>query len=220
MDLVVGNEDVTGLTMVTAPGAVVTGVVVSDTGEPFDFRAQQLQVGARPASFEMQGLGAATAGLGRVNADWTFELRNLTDERIFRVNAPQGWTLKAVGLNGQDIIDTPTEFAPGAAVAGVQMVLTKKVSALSGAVTDAAGKPLVDASVVVFPANEKLWVFQSRFIRAGRPDQDGTLPHDGTPSIRGLPHRRAPGPRRRPGGRSRVPGDRERPGQEILTRRG
>jgi hypothetical protein len=27
--------------------------------------------------------------------------------------------------------------------------------------------------VVVFPANEKLWVFQSRFIRAARPDQEG-----------------------------------------------
>ncbi len=64
-----------------------------------------------------------------------------------------------MGLNGQDITDTPTEFASGAAVSGVQIVLTKKVSALSGAVTDAAGKPLLDASIVVFPANEKLWAF-------------------------------------------------------------
>jgi hypothetical protein len=26
---------------------------------------------------------------------------------------------------------------------------------------------------VIFPANEKLWTYQSRFVRAARPDQDG-----------------------------------------------
>src|SRR5688572_2572081 len=33
MDLVVGAEDVEGLTLVTAPGTVINGTVVSDTGE-------------------------------------------------------------------------------------------------------------------------------------------------------------------------------------------
>ena len=33
MDLVVGTEDVEGLTLVTAPGATVSGTIVSDTGE-------------------------------------------------------------------------------------------------------------------------------------------------------------------------------------------
>ena len=33
------------------------------------------------------------------------------------------------------------------------------------AVTDARGNPALDATVVVFPANEKLWTYQSRFIR-------------------------------------------------------
>jgi hypothetical protein len=37
---------------------------------------------------------------------------------------------------------------------------------------DARGKPLLDATVVVFPANDKLWTFQLRFIKAAQPDQD------------------------------------------------
>ena len=45
--------------------------------------------------------------------------------------------------------------------------------ALSGQVTDSKGNPVLDATVVVFPANEKLWTYQSRFIKAARPDQDG-----------------------------------------------
>lgn len=179
MDLVVGADDITGLTLLAAPGAVVTGSVASDTGEPFDFRPQQLQVAARPFNLDVPGIGGG--GAARVDADWSFELRNLTDTRLFRVNAPQGWVLKSVNLNGQDITDTPMEFPPGQAVAGVQVVLTKKVSELSGAVTDADGKPLLDATVVVFPADEKLWAFQSRFIRAARPDQQGTYRMSGLP---------------------------------------
>ena len=178
MDLAVGADDVTGLTMVTAPGAVVTGMVVTDTGEPFDFPAQQLQVAARAVNVDVPGAGG---GNSRVGTDWTFELRGLTDARLFRVGAPQGWTLKTVSLNGQDITDVPTEFAPAQSVAGLQIVLTKKATALSGVVSDAKGKPLLDATVVVFPANDKLWTFQSRFIKAARPDQDGTYRMPGLP---------------------------------------
>lgn len=181
MDLVVGAEDVAGVTLVTAPGAVVTGLVVSDTGEPFDFPAQQLQVAARAASPDAQGPGGG--GAGRVGTNWTFELRGLTDARLFRVNPPQGWTLKSVALNGQDITDVPTELPPGQSVAGMQIVLTKKTTTLSGVVSDAAGRSLLDATVVVFPANEQLWTFQSRFIKAARPDQEGTYRVAGLPAL-------------------------------------
>jgi hypothetical protein len=180
MDLTVGVEDVTGLTMVTAPGAVVTGSVATDTGEPFDFPSQQLQVSARAVSPDAAGPGGG--GVGRVGANWTFELRGLTDARLFRVAAPQGWALKSVFLNGQDITDVPTELPPSQSVAGMQIVLTKKVTALSGLVTDGRGKPMLDSTVVVFPANDKLWMFQSRFIKAARPDQEGTYRMTGLPA--------------------------------------
>jgi hypothetical protein len=175
MDLTVGAEDVDGLMLITAPGATATGNVVSDTGDPFDFRAQQIQIAARVADIDAQSLGAGGAGGGnaRVNDDWTFQLNSLTDARLIRVSTPQAWTLKSVFLNGQEITDVPTEFAPGQTVAGLQIVLTKKVSALSGLLTDAKGNPVLDATVVVFPANEKLWGYQSRYIKATRPDQEG-----------------------------------------------
>ena len=40
-------------------------------------------------------------------------------------------------VNGQDITDAPMEFPPGQTVSGMQIVLTKKISALLGQVTDA-----------------------------------------------------------------------------------
>ena len=180
MDLAVGGEDVEGLTLVTSPGAVVNGNVVTDTGEPFDFRPQQLQVAARSVSVDSGG-GPPTPP-GRVGDDWSFQLRNVTDAVLVRTNVPQGWTLKSVSLNGQDITDVPMEFPSGQTVTGLQVVLTKKVSALSGQVLDSKGAPALDATVVVFPANDKLWTYQSRFIKAARPDQSGRFQMSALPA--------------------------------------
>jgi hypothetical protein len=96
-------------------------------------------------------------------------------------------------VNGQDITDLPVEFPAGQTVSGAQIVLTKKVTTLSGQVTDAKGNPVLDATVIAFPSNDKLWTFQSRFIKAARPDQDGRYKMTATSWTRRLPGRRAPG---------------------------
>jgi hypothetical protein len=172
MDITVGTDNVEGITLVTAPGTIINGTIVSETGEPFDFRAQQLQVTGRVAAPDAQGLGGGPGG-SRVGDDWTFSLRSVADAILIRTASPQGWTLKSVLHNGEDITDTPMEFPPGQTVGGVQIVMTKKIAGVTGLVTDSRGGPALDATVVVFPVNEKLWTYQSRFIRAARPDQDG-----------------------------------------------
>lgn len=172
MDLSVGADDVEGLTLVTSAGASISGTVISDSGEPFDFRASQLQIAARSASPDM-GPGGPTAPPARVSDDWSFALRNVNDAVLIRTSLPQGWALKSVSVGGADITDTPTEFPAGQPIAGMQIVLTRKLTALSGQVTDGRGNPVLDASIVIFPADDKLWTFQSRFVKTARPDQDG-----------------------------------------------
>lgn len=39
--------------------------------------------------------------------------------------------------------------------------------------TDDRNRPVLDATVVVFPANRELWTFQSRHLRTARPDING-----------------------------------------------
>jgi hypothetical protein len=172
LPVTVGGADIEGLTVVTRPGARVTGSIVTDTGEPPDFRPQQLQVSARAVSADFQ-LGGGAGGGARVNDDWTFELNSVSEARLIRVSAPQGWTLKAVNANGTDITDTPAEFPSGQTVSGVTIVLSKQVTTLSGLVADSRSRPILDATVVVFPEDEQLWTFQSRFVRTARPDQEG-----------------------------------------------
>ena len=177
-EITVGAEDLNGVVILTGPGARVTGQIVTDTGVAPALRAQQITVMARPVNLDPSSPGG---GVGRVNDDFTFELNGVFDPRVIRVNAPQGWSLKSVLLNGQDVTDLPLDLPPGQAVAGMQIVLTERATDLSGRVTDARSRPVTDVTVVIFPADEERWVYQSRFIRAARPDQDGRYQISGLP---------------------------------------
>jgi hypothetical protein len=173
LDLTVGGDDVAGLTLVTAPGARVSGTVVSDTGDAFPFPPSEVRVLAQPAVPDALGGGGGGGGDGRVNADSSFSIANVIDPRLFRVNAPQGWVVHGVTLNSQDITDVPVDFAPGQTVTGVQVVLTRTVASLSGLVVDDGNQPMLDATVVAFPADDSRWTYLSRFIRTARPNQEG-----------------------------------------------
>jgi len=177
-EIAVGGEDLDGVVIVTGPGARVTGVITTD-GQS-SIRPQQVQVGARLAEPE-QAMPGAGGGNMRLNDDWTFEMNGLFDARLFRVGVPQGWTLKSVTLNGQDITDTPIEFPSGQSVAGVQIAITDKVTNLTGRVTDIKGNAVTDVTVVVFPADEARWTYQSRFVKTARPGQDGQYQMSGLP---------------------------------------
>jgi protocatechuate 3,4-dioxygenase beta subunit len=179
LDVVVGGEDLDGVVIMTVPGARVLGQVTTDTNVAPPFRAQQLQVAARGA--DPTQASPPAGGNARVNEDWSFELSNLFGARLFRVSAPQGWVLKEVTLNGQDVTDTPVELPPGQTVSGLQVVLTEKQTQLSGRVVDSRGSPVTDATVVVFPSDDARWLYQSRFVRAARVDQQGNF------QLRGLP---------------------------------
>lgn len=173
MDLTVGAEDVGGLMVVTAPAGRIQGAVVTDTGEPLP--TEGVQVVARPASPDAQvtGPGGGGGGSARIGADGAFDLGNITDPRFVRATTPSGWTLKAVRVNSADVTDVPLDVAPGQVVTGVEVVITKKLSHAEGTVFDDRKQPVLDATVVVFPADDRLRGYQSRFVRSARPDQQG-----------------------------------------------
>ena len=108
------RDDVDGLTLVTAPAGYLSGAVVTDTGAPLP-TSGAVQVTTRPASPDAAfAIGPGGGGAsGRVSPEGYFELGNITEPRFIRVNAPQGWTLKSVLLNGQDITDVPLDVPPG-----------------------------------------------------------------------------------------------------------
>lgn len=172
MPVNIGSEDIENLVVVTAPAAIARGVVMTDDASVPPFRPDQVQLSAGPA----EPTTLFNPGQNRINDDFTFELTGLYDRRIIRGGAGglnSGWYLKTVLFDGTDITDTGMEFAAGRVYEGLQVIFTRKTTDLSGALTDDRGRPIVDASVVIFPADQSKWTYASRYVRTARPDTNG-----------------------------------------------
>jgi hypothetical protein len=130
----------------------------------------------------IMGIAGRALGGGRVANDGTFELRGVLGHQMIRLGtAPTGWTLKSITVNGEDITDKGYDFRPGNNVTGVVVTLTDRLTDLSGTVHDAKDQVAKDYVLVIFPADEKLWGGQSRYVRTARPNQEGAF------SLKGLP---------------------------------
>lgn len=177
LPLSVGNEDLTGITLVTGKGATVSGTIVAAQGAGTRIPTNGIQITTQ--SLQPQPSPARPA---RAEADGTFVLSNLFGSRVIRVNGlPQNWMLKAVMVGGVDVSDTPMDFKSTQEYKDAQIILTDKITEVTGKVAESAPGAVLDYAVVVFPDDEAKWIGASRYIRSARPDQQGTF------KIRALP---------------------------------
>jgi protocatechuate 3,4-dioxygenase beta subunit len=172
MPVSVNGDDLSGVILVTSKGASATGHLMFE-GSTKPNGLTSIRVSAVPVDAE--GPVMAFGGSGTVKADGAFELRGLSGTRLVRAaNLPPGWMLKEVRVNSADITDTGMEFKAGEAIAGVEIVLTSKLTQISGTVTGAGSQPAKDYTLVVFSDDPQRWTLvNSRFVAGTRPDQDG-----------------------------------------------
>ena len=181
VNVTVSGVDITGLTLVMSKGGSARGQIVFEDGKvPQSLRPSEVQLFANPLAFGRQSLPARS----NVKEDWSFEMTGINGERFLRAQLPPGWALKSVVYDGNDVTDRTIDFGTNGELAGIQVVLTQRQTTLSGTVLDPRGNVLKDYVVVVFAEDNVHWVPQTRFIRTGRPDQDGRF------TIRGLPPER------------------------------
>ena len=180
--IAVNGQDLTDLTMLLRHGAEIRGTLTFDGIQTPDPSAlERLQVTTSPLNptpFGQRGRSDAD-----VEADGRFVLGDIGGgARLIRVSRlPDDLQLKAVYVEGRNVIDTPREFAPGQTLSGVTLVLTDQITELTGMVHDHLGNALTEFTVIAFPTDERLWQPQSRHIVASRPDQNALY------QIRGLP---------------------------------
>jgi hypothetical protein len=184
--LTIANENIAGLRITTGPGATIKGRVVfegtaSRTGGLGPLRvvaqAEDLQT---PFGMGMM-FGGGANGDGSIADDGAFELGGVSGSVLFRLNAPATWTLKSVTIQGEDMTDVPYVFKGAQILSDVVIVMTDKLTEISGGVTDTRGRSVSDYVVVLLPSEAKAGAAATRFTRAIRPDQQGSY------SVRGLP---------------------------------
>jgi len=181
-EIAVDGQDITDLTMMLRHGAEIHGTITFDGNQlPDPSDVERLLVTTSPLNptpFEQRG--GADAGVG---ADSSFVLSDIVGgPRLIRINRlPDGLQLKSVYVEGRDVVDIPLDFGAGQTVSGVSLVLTDRITELTGMVHDERGDALTELTVIAFPTDDALWQPQSRHIRALRPDQNAQY------RIRGLP---------------------------------
>jgi len=174
----VGNDDMDNIIVTTSVGATARGVIVIDDGSAPTFKPSQVQVSANP--IEPMSMGGFVQP--KINDDYSFSISGLFERRLIRSFVQTGgWYLKAVFRGADDVTDSGVDFVPGRDIDDLQVVLTRKFIDLSGLVTDDRNRPIVDASVVIFPANRERWTTQSRYLRTLRPDTQGRYTTKGLP---------------------------------------
>lgn len=178
-DLVIIGEDVENIVLRTTIGATATGTLVVDGNLSDAFAPEDLLLFTMPQGFVDVPVGRGT---GRVDPDWSFEIGGMGDAQLVRLlGLPDGWVLEAVLLNGRNITDQPVHLPAGRTTGGFRIVVTDRTTRLRATIVDDDGRPVTDCRVVIFAADATRWQYPSRFVRAERPDQHGTI------DVRGLP---------------------------------
>ena len=178
--ITVTDTDLTNLTVILAPAASVSGSVT--------FLNTQAQQAPDPGQVRIAAPLVDAIDIGpnptaRVDRSGTFTLDGVqAGSHLFRIQgSPRGWMLKAVTVDGRDVIDAPVELRSGQTLSGVTFVFTDRLTEVNGTIADDRGTPITEYTMLAFPDDERLWRAQSRHIMTTRPDQNGKY------QLRGLP---------------------------------
>jgi hypothetical protein len=127
-------------------------------------------------------LAPGVPATANIHPDWTFEIRGVTGPRRLQlVRFPSGWALKEVMIGGVDVTDRPVALG-SQDLTDVEVVLTNRISEVSGLITDDGGRPAPASNIVIFPSDHDRWYWASRFLRKAVSGTDGMFSVPGLPA--------------------------------------
>lgn len=182
--VVLDGIDLDNVILATSNGWSVSGQVVADGGMTLTGFMTGFRIVAHPINGDQSAPGSpgtATPDNGRVRDNGTFTVSGIFGPARLGATVPDTWIVKAITQNGRDVTDTVFEPTNGDVLSGFQVIVSDRVTTLSGRITDDKGAALTDGTVLVFSSDSTRWADDSRFVQATRPDQQGRF------QMRGLP---------------------------------
>jgi protocatechuate 3,4-dioxygenase beta subunit len=181
LPVAVDGTDVAGLMLQTSIGSSIHGRITFDARDPSSRpRSGSLEISPVPVDVDLAPRSYASAD---IHSDWTFDIKGVNGPRRLQlVRAPAEWTLEDVRVNGVSVIDRPLPFGRREqSLQDVELVLSDRVSELTGTVTADRDAPATGASVIAFSVDRDRWYMASRFLRTTAAGERGAF------SIKGLP---------------------------------
>lgn len=158
------------LTIPLQPGKSISGRVAFETQTMPDLTRAALMVTVTNApSPQINYSGPSPQA--RVTPDGRFTLNGISPGR-YTLRLSGGLEKSAV-VDGVDTLDFPLNFTAEHDITDAVITATDKLTELSGTLTDAAGKPAVEYTVVLAAADSRYWTPGSRRILVGRLGPDG-----------------------------------------------
>jgi hypothetical protein len=175
--------DGTDVNLVLTPGRtdVASGRIAFE-GRAAPESLQPSQVRVRPVSLDPSGLPLAV-GQAVTREDWTFRVPVSPGAYLLRATLPAGWAIKSIRAGTTDVTDTPLLFN-GSDIDNIEILLTDRLTEVSGAVLDGLGQPIADGAVVLLADDPARWGPETRFVAIVRPDARGRFQHRGLPAAR------------------------------------
>ena len=173
MPVEVQGIDLEGLIVRADPGAIISGRLVTDNGEPLPATARPA-VGTTPLSM-LSGVVRPTAGQddGVVEPDGRFTRKTASGPVVIRpYSLPHGWVTRSIEIGGRDYAGMPVELRPGQPLNEVTIVISNRLPALSGRVVSPDGQT-AEATVLLFSTDAARWFEAGANQRTARPDQSG-----------------------------------------------
>ena len=184
VSVVSGGEE--SLTMIVGPGASATGRVIFEGATPPPPSPGQVRV---PMFSEG---GMCRSGQAEIGPDWSFRIRGLGGTCSAEPRGMFGrWMLKAVIVNGENLLDGSITFQPGQQFRNVQVVVTDRQSSMVFQVSDENGQTTREYVIVAYPVDKERWTNGVR-IYMPPPISNPDMPR----GVTGLPAPAAPPPPR------------------------
>ncbi len=128
-----------------------------------------------------QNLGAPPPVM--VGPDGHFVIENVFPGTYsLRVNSGDVKYVKSSVVNGVDSFDFPFVFDGDTDITNAVITISDRLSTVSGALSDTAGKPLPNYSIVLAAADTRFWTPASRRIRVTESDANGHYAFAGMPA--------------------------------------
>jgi hypothetical protein len=177
----VDGVDVTGLVLQMSAGSSIAGRVTFDSFQSAtEPRPQQIEITPVPIDADQSPAVPANAD---IRDDWTFSMAGINGPRRLQVRrVPAEWTLKAIRVRGIDVTDRPLAFGlHDQSLKDVEVVLTDRITSISGTIADDHARPADGAHLVVFAIDRDRWYSDSRYMRTAVGSTDGVALMSGLP---------------------------------------